>query len=537
MNAHRALAAAATAAVLVAGCSGSVRLSGAIEGEAPPTTDRGGRRRRQRAPLNRRRWMRLVRTRRKGALPSPDELPAGSTMAAIRDRGKLIVGVSGDTLLFGARNTLTNQIEGFDIDMLKEVAKAIFGPDGESNITYKVITYADRLPNLEAGPDNGGVDIVAHTMTINCDRWLRIAFSSEYFDAGQRVLVKLGSGFKSIDDLNAAKATVCAPEGSTNIDLLRKNESGKYGDLVDAGKARRHRLPGRDAAGSGRRRDRRRHRAGRSRSPRSEHRGGRRQVHIRALRAGDGEGQDRLRAVRQRCDRGDAHRRPMEGHLLEVARRSVERHGHRSTACRVREGRLMAATPTAAADGCVAGPVERLAGGAHRRDVVVGRSRPRRRGPTTDRADLAAAFVARKVVGDRLQRSPTSPSTTERKAAALANQPLVDNLGSPVGQNLEDAAELVDAIVRRVETNVSGVENRSAAEVGLATRADADLTVAERLARDLGSHVNRAAQLRSDLVARRDLRRGRSASGGATPRARTDRRRATPVVRHVGNSG
>ena len=67
--------------------------------------------------------------------------------------------------------------------------------DGESNITYKVITYADRLPNLEAGPDNGGVDIVAHTMTINCNRWLRIAFSSTYFDAGQRVLVKKDSGF------------------------------------------------------------------------------------------------------------------------------------------------------------------------------------------------------------------------------------------------------------------------------------------------------------------------------------------------------
>ena len=231
MNAHRALAAAATAAVLVAGCSGSVRLSGAIEGEAPPTTTVVA----APPPTCTAEQKALDATRSyepQGALPSPDNLPAGSTMAAIRARGKLIVGVSGDTLLFGARNTLTNQIEGFDIDMLKEVAKAIFGPDGESNITYKVITYADRLPNLEAGPDHGGVDIVAHTMTINCDRWLRIAFSSEYFDAGQRVLVKLGSGFKSIEDLNADKAIVCAPEGSTNIDLLRKNESGKYGDLV-----------------------------------------------------------------------------------------------------------------------------------------------------------------------------------------------------------------------------------------------------------------------------------------------------------------
>jgi polar amino acid transport system substrate-binding protein len=231
MNAHRAVAVAATAAVLVAGCSGSVRLSGAIEGEAPPTTTVVA----ATPPTCTAAQKAQDATRSyepQGALPSPDNLPAGSTMAAIRARGKLIVGVSGDTLLFGARNTLTNQIEGFDIDMLKEVAKAIFGPDGESNITYKVITYADRLPNLEAGPLNGGVDIVAHTMTINCNRWLRIAFSSEYFDAGQRVLVKLGSGFTSIEDLNAAKATVCAPEGSTNIDLLRKNESGKYGDLV-----------------------------------------------------------------------------------------------------------------------------------------------------------------------------------------------------------------------------------------------------------------------------------------------------------------
>jgi polar amino acid transport system substrate-binding protein len=143
----------------------------------------------------------------------------------------LIVGVSGDTLLFGARNPLTNEIEGFDIDMLKEVAKAIFGPGGESNITYKVITYADRLPNLEAGPDNGGVDIVAHTMTINCNRWLRIAFSSTYFDAGQRVLVKKDSGFDSIEELNTELATVCAPEGSTNIDFLR-NPDNKLDSLV-----------------------------------------------------------------------------------------------------------------------------------------------------------------------------------------------------------------------------------------------------------------------------------------------------------------
>jgi polar amino acid transport system substrate-binding protein len=225
MMSHRGVVAVALAAVIVAGCSGSVRLPDAIEGEAPPSTDVVV----PTPPQCTAAEAALDPTRSyapEGPLPSFDALPPGSTMAAIHDRDKLIVGVSGDTLLFGARNALTKQIEGFDIDMLKEVAKAIFGPDGESRITYKVITYADRLPNLEAGPDNGGVDIVAHTMTINCNRWLRIAFSSEYFHAGQRVLVKNESGFDSIETLNGAEATVCAPEGSTNIDYLRDPDNG-----------------------------------------------------------------------------------------------------------------------------------------------------------------------------------------------------------------------------------------------------------------------------------------------------------------------
>jgi hypothetical protein len=131
--------------------------------------------------------------------------------------------------------------------------------------------------------------------------------------------------------------------------------------------------------------------------------------------------------------------------------------------------------------------------------------RVRTAGSKKDQDDLAAAFVARKAVGDRLQEITDLAEHDRTRAAALANQPLVDNMGGPVGQNLADAAMLVDAIVHRVESNVSGVETRSATEVGLATAADADLSAAERLAKDLGSNINRAAQLRTELGARRDL--------------------------------
>ncbi len=164
-------------------------------------------------------------------LPTPGSMPNGTTMAKIQERGRLIAGVSGDTLLFGARNPLTDQIEGFDIDMITEIARAIFGEDLDGRIEYRVITYADRLPSLEAD----SVDVVAHTMTINCRRWLRIGFSSEYYHAGQKVLVKKGSGYTDITQLADAQGTVCAPEGSTNIDEVRSG-AAKYDGLIVIGK-------------------------------------------------------------------------------------------------------------------------------------------------------------------------------------------------------------------------------------------------------------------------------------------------------------
>lgn len=159
-------------------------------------------------------------------LPQPGEMPSGSHMQEIFDRGRLIVGVSADTLLFGARDPITGQIEGFDIDVLRAVADAIFGPrteGGPDNIEFKVITYAQRLPSLQ----DGSVDLVAHTMTINCARWEEIAFSTEYFTAGQSLLVRLGSGIEHPEDFGPDD-TVCVADGSTNLEEMQRN----YADVA-----------------------------------------------------------------------------------------------------------------------------------------------------------------------------------------------------------------------------------------------------------------------------------------------------------------
>ncbi|MDQ1461488.1 MAG: polar amino acid transport system substrate-binding protein [Actinomycetota bacterium] len=148
--------------------------------------------------------------------PAPNELQGpvapGSFMEKIRMRGRLIAGVSADTLLFGYRNPFTGQLEGFDIDMVRAVAKEIFGDPNK--VSFKVVTYAQRIPAL----NSGAVDIVADVMTINCLRWTQIDFTSEYFRAGQKVLVRSDSKATGIQDLNGKK--MCVAKGSTNFDNL-----------------------------------------------------------------------------------------------------------------------------------------------------------------------------------------------------------------------------------------------------------------------------------------------------------------------------
>ena len=138
-------------------------------------------------------------------------------MAKIRARGYLIAGVDQSTYHFGFFNPLSGQIEGFDIDMVRAVAQAIFGdPD---KVRFKAISDAQRIPDIT----NGTVDIVAHTMTITCDRLKDVDFSSVYFEAAQRVLVLKNSTATSLDSLHGQK--VCATSGSDSVARISEHKA------------------------------------------------------------------------------------------------------------------------------------------------------------------------------------------------------------------------------------------------------------------------------------------------------------------------
>ncbi|WP_199429707.1 glutamate ABC transporter substrate-binding protein [Qaidamihabitans albus] len=159
------------------------------------------------------------------SLPADGNIAAGSTMAEIRERGHLVAGVDQNTYLFGFRNPTTGQLEGFDIDIAKQVAEAIFGdPDA---IRFRAISSAQRIPALQ----NGDVDIVVRTFSITCERRAEINFSTVYYVAGQRVLVNESSDAESISDLGGKR--VCAAKSSTSLKNIAKVETKPVPVSVD----------------------------------------------------------------------------------------------------------------------------------------------------------------------------------------------------------------------------------------------------------------------------------------------------------------
>jgi polar amino acid transport system substrate-binding protein len=151
----------------------------------------------------------LASFRPPAALPAPGAMPAGSAMAKIVQRGRLVVGVSQNAYLFGYRDSATGNLVGFDIDIARELARALFGDPNK--IQFRAITTADRIPMVRSGQ----VDLVVRQTTMTCQRWQEVSFSSEYYSASQRVLVADDSPVRALADLAGKK--VCAAAGSTSI--------------------------------------------------------------------------------------------------------------------------------------------------------------------------------------------------------------------------------------------------------------------------------------------------------------------------------
>ncbi|KAB7850335.1 glutamate ABC transporter substrate-binding protein [Streptomyces mobaraensis] len=146
----------------------------------------------------------------------------GPAVRRIKERGRLIAGVDQNSYRWGYRDPATGKLDGFDITLVRAIAKALLGdPD---KVTFLTIPTNQRIAALKSGK----VDIVARTMSISCDRIKEVAFSTAYFQAGQQLLAPKGSAVTGIDDGSLAGRRVCAAAGSTaEAELAKRAASAK----------------------------------------------------------------------------------------------------------------------------------------------------------------------------------------------------------------------------------------------------------------------------------------------------------------------
>ena len=148
----------------------------------------------------------------------PPQFAAGSTMAAIQSKGKLVVGTKFDQPLFGLKNPTNNQVEGFDVEVAKIIARAIFGSDISNKVEYQEATSKVREDVIK----DGKVDIVVATYTINDERKKVVDFAGPYYVAGQDILVKKSNNaITGVESLAGKK--VCTVQGSTSLTNVQKS--------------------------------------------------------------------------------------------------------------------------------------------------------------------------------------------------------------------------------------------------------------------------------------------------------------------------
>ncbi|MFI7415167.1 glutamate ABC transporter substrate-binding protein [Streptomyces sp. NPDC049627] len=146
------------------------------------------------------------------------ESPVLDAIKARKDR-RLIVGVDTNSYRWGYLdpNNPAGELEGFDIDLVHRIAQDILGD--RDAVQFKAIPTSRRIEAIQKGE----VDMVVRTMTINCDRIGKVAFSAPYFVTGQQVLAPKTSTITGYNDTLAGRR-ICSATGSTAYDSL---EAGK----------------------------------------------------------------------------------------------------------------------------------------------------------------------------------------------------------------------------------------------------------------------------------------------------------------------
>ncbi len=115
----------------------------------------------------------------------------------ILKRGEIIVGVKADSPPFGYFED--NIRKGIDIEISREIARAIFKEPPETHIKFVNVDTLNRISKLNSKE----VDILVATVSVNEKRKLVVDFSIPYFMASSKIMVKKDSKISGLQYFNS----------------------------------------------------------------------------------------------------------------------------------------------------------------------------------------------------------------------------------------------------------------------------------------------------------------------------------------------
>jgi general L-amino acid transport system substrate-binding protein len=143
-----------------------------------------------------------------------------ATLDAVRGRGQLVCGVSGDIAGFALPDS-KGVMRGLDADSCRAIAAAIFGDP--SKVKFVNLTTQNRFTALQSGEID--VLIRSTTWTLGREGNLGGMFAGVNYYDGTGFLVKKASGVKSAKELDGA--TICVQPGTSTelaiADYFRRN--------------------------------------------------------------------------------------------------------------------------------------------------------------------------------------------------------------------------------------------------------------------------------------------------------------------------
>lgn len=139
--------------------------------------------------------------------------PSDEVLKKIQETKTLVAGTDATFQPFEYKNA-QNQYEGFDIDLINEIAKEL----GAEKVEFVDTEFKGLIPGLQGKK----FDIIVSAMYITDERKQTIDFSDTYYPGGLTIMVKKDNeSIKTAEDLKGKKVSVQI--GTKSANFLKEN--------------------------------------------------------------------------------------------------------------------------------------------------------------------------------------------------------------------------------------------------------------------------------------------------------------------------